>query len=82
MVGGVAEAVGVAGDGLDHSVGALGAGVGDSGADECEDLGPPGLHGGGQTLEFGQVSVRAAAVETVKQCGEAFTVRLGAGQRE
>jgi hypothetical protein len=49
----VAEAVGGACRGLHGPVGGLGAGVGDAGLQEAEDLGPPGLDRGGQALELG-----------------------------
>jgi hypothetical protein len=40
------------GVGLDHAVGALGAGVGDAGGQRGEDLGPPGRDGGGQPFDL------------------------------
>jgi hypothetical protein len=53
LVDGVAEAVGVAGDGFDDPVGAFGAGVGDAGVQEREDLWPPDFDGGREAGEFG-----------------------------
>ncbi len=49
----VAEAVGGAGGGLDGAVGGFGAGVGDAGLEEAEDLWLPGFDGAGEALEFG-----------------------------
>lgn len=82
LVFGVAESVGLAGDGLDDAVGAFGAGVGDAGVQEREDFRPPGLDRGGVPVQFEQVRVGAAGVEAVQQPGDGFPVRVGAGERE
>jgi hypothetical protein len=79
LVEGVAEAVGVARDGFDHPVGSFGAGVGDAGVQEGEDLWPPGLHGGREAFQLGQVGVGAALVEAVQQVADGLAVRVGAG---
>src|SRR4051812_50163209 len=75
----VAEAVGGACRGLHCPVGALGPGVGDAGGQEAEDLGPPGLDGAGQPLEFGQPGVGAPGVEPVQPGGDLVPVATGAG---
>lgn len=82
MVGGVAEAVGVAGDGFDDPVGGFGASVGDSGGEEGQDLRPPGLDRGREAVQFGQVRGGAAAVELVEQGGDVFAVGVRAGGGE
>ena len=48
----VPEAVGRVGGGLHGPVGGFGPGVGDTGLQEAQDLGPPGVDGAGEPLEF------------------------------
>ena len=64
MVGGVAEAEGVAGLELDQPVDALAGGVGDAGEDEGLDLWPPCLDSRGEAVWFGGVGVGAPLVES------------------
>nr|WP_263399617.1 hypothetical protein [Saccharopolyspora pogona] len=66
MVLGVAEAVGVAGGEFDGSVDALAFGVGDAGPEERFDAVPPGLDGGGQSLDLFDAAVGAPEVEIVE----------------
>ena len=58
----VAEAVGGAGGGFDGPVGGFGAGVGDVGLQEAQDLGPPGVDGAGEPLEFRDTGAGAPVV--------------------
>ena len=48
------------------SVVALGAGVGDAGGDEGVDLGPPGVDGGGQGEQLGDLRVDTPGQEPVQ----------------
>jgi hypothetical protein len=63
----VAEAVGGARGGLDGPVRGLGAGVADLGLQEAQHLGPQGLDGAGEALEFGQARAGTPAVEAVQR---------------
>jgi hypothetical protein len=51
----IAEAAAGAFDLFDESVVALGAGVGDASDEEGIDLGPPGIDGGGQGEQLGDL---------------------------
>jgi hypothetical protein len=51
----VSEPAAGAFDLFDEAVVALGAGVGDPGDDEGVDFGPPGVDGGGQGEQFGDL---------------------------
>jgi hypothetical protein len=64
LVGGVAEAEGVAGLQFDQPVDAFAGGVGDAGVDERLDLGPPCLDSPGEAVQFGDVGVGAPVVES------------------
>ena len=78
MVGGVAEAVGVAGFEFDQPVDALACGVGRAGVQEGLDLGPPGLDGAGEDGQFGDVAVGASAVEVPQSLGDLVAGGVGA----
>lgn len=60
----VAESTADAFDLLDLTVETFGAGIGDAGAQERFDLGPPGLLGAGQGMQFVDVGVRAPGENT------------------
>jgi hypothetical protein len=82
LVDGVAEAVGVAGFEFDHLVDALAGGVGDTGVQECLDLGPPRLDGGSEAVQFGDAGVGAPLVERPQPRRDLVARRAGAGQGE
>ncbi|MET9251943.1 hypothetical protein [Nonomuraea sp. NPDC003709] len=46
---------------------------------EGQDLGQPGLNGGGQAFEFGQAGDGAAVVEAKRPLSDDGAVRVGAG---
>ena len=63
-------------------VAAFGCGVGDARFQECQDLGPPGVDGAGDALDFGDVGAGSSApgVETVQTVGDVVALPTGAGR--
>ena len=80
MVGGIAKAVCVAGDGFDDAIGALDAGAYDSRAEEGQDFRRPEVDGGRKTFEFCRAGVGAGGVEAGEPVTDCAAVGVGAGQ--